>query len=128
MIAPSFADIFRNNCFQCGVLPIELPVATCRELAQDAESQNELEIDLERLEIRRADIALPAVSFTVDTFRRACLLKGFDDIAMALAQVDAIEEYERIRRETWPWLDGTGYVLGKSGPVSLSTVSDIEGW
>ncbi|KZT13140.1 uncharacterized protein LAESUDRAFT_719459 [Laetiporus sulphureus 93-53] len=108
VIAPSFGDIFRNNCMQNGMLPIALPEQDCRALAQDAEAGLELEVDLEKQEIRRPN-GKPAIPFSVDPFRRHCLLNGLDDIALTLQKVDKIEEFERHRSERWPWLDGFGY-------------------
>lgn len=107
IIAPSFADIFRNNTMQNGMLPVALPVEQCRILAKDAEEGLELEVDLEKEEVRRANGE--SISFTTDPFRRHCLLNGLDDIALTLQKGDKIEEFEAQRTETWPWLDGFGY-------------------
>ena len=107
IIAPSFADIFKNNTMQNGMLPVVLPVELCRILAQDAEEKLELEVDLEKEEVRRANGEW--IPFTTDPFRRHCLLNGLDDIALTLQKGDKIEEFEERRTETWPWLDGFGY-------------------
>ncbi|CCL99172.1 uncharacterized protein FIBRA_01187 [Fibroporia radiculosa] len=117
VIAPSFGDIFRNNCMQNGMLPIVLSEAECRALAEDAEARQELEVDLEKQEIRRAG-GKPTVAFTVDPFRRHCLLNGLDDIALTLQKVGGIEEFEKRRSENWPWLDGFGY-KGTKIPVAI---------
>lgn len=108
VIAPSFADIFKNNTFQNGMLSVVLPEEACRELADEAELGLELEIDLEKQEVRRAS-GKSAFSFTVDPFRRHCLLNGLDDIALTLQRTSQIEEFETRRSQTWPWLDGFGY-------------------
>lgn len=108
IIAPSFADIFRNNTFQNGMLPIVLPKDVCRELGAEAEAGVELEIDLEKHEIRRPN-GKPAISFEIDPFRRHCLLNGLDDIGLTLQKANAIEEFESRRSTVWPWLDGFGY-------------------
>jgi 3-isopropylmalate/(R)-2-methylmalate dehydratase small subunit len=98
VIAPSFADIFRNNCFQNGILPIELPEELVNELMKRAETYPgcALTIDLENNEIRD-DEAL-VTTFEVDDFRRHCLLEGMDDIAMTLEHEPAIAAYEVRRR------------------------------
>ncbi|KAI9063382.1 hypothetical protein FKP32DRAFT_1592442 [Trametes sanguinea] len=117
IIAPSFADIFKNNTFQNGMLPVILSEEQCRELAEEAEQGLELEVDLEKQEVRRAS-GKPACAFQVDAFRRHCLLNGLDDIALTLQKADKIEEFEKRRSALWPWLDGFGY-KGARIPVSL---------
>lgn len=92
---------------QNGMLPVVLPVEQCHVLAKDAEEGLELEVDLEKEEVRRANGE--TISFTTDPFRRHCLLNGLDDIALTLQKSDKIEEFELHRSETWPWLDGFGY-------------------
>ncbi|KAI9467270.1 aconitase [Lactarius psammicola] len=115
IIAPSFADIFRNNTMQNGMLPVALSAEECRELAEDAEAGLELEVDLEKQEVRRQN-GKPAIPFTTDPFRRHCLLNGLDDIALTLQKVGAVEKFEQRRSELWPWLDGFGY-KGKKIPL-----------
>lgn len=107
IIAPSFAEIFKNNTMQNGMLPVALPVEQCRVLAKDAEEKLELEVDLEKEEVRRTNGE--SIPFTTDPFRRHCLLNGLDDIALTLQKNGEIEEFEVRRTETWPWLDGFGY-------------------
>lgn len=92
---------------QNGMLPVALPVEQCRILAKDAEEGLELEVDLEKEEVRRENGE--SISFTTDPFRRHCLLNGLDDIALTLQKNEKIEEFELHRTETWPWLDGFGY-------------------
>jgi 3-isopropylmalate dehydratase len=116
VIAPSFADIFRSNAMQNGMLPVVLPQADCRALAEDAESGLELEVDLEKEEVRRPN-GKAAIPFSTDPFRRHCLLNGLDDIALTLQKGVSIETFEKRRSEVWPWLDGFGYEAGKI-PVS----------
>ncbi|KAF8165139.1 aconitase family-domain-containing protein [Crassisporium funariophilum] len=116
VIAPSFAEIFRNNSMQNGMLPVVIPQEQCRELAKDAEAGLELEVDLEKEEIRRASGQSP-ISFTTDPFRRHCLLNGLDDIALTMQRGSAIETFEKTRTETWPWLNGFGY-QGSKVPVA----------
>lgn len=107
VIAPSFGDIFRNNMMQNGMLPVALSVEHCRTLAKDAEEGLELEVDLEKEEVRRT--GGESIPFTADPFRRHCLLNGLDDIALTLQKNDKIEEFELHRTEAWSWLDGFGY-------------------
>lgn len=101
---------------QNGMLPVALSEEECRTLAEDAEAGLELEVDLEKQEIRRTN-GKPAVSFTTDEFRRHCLLNGLDDIALTLQKADKIGEFEQRRSEIWPWLDGFGY-QGHKIPVA----------
>lgn len=108
VIAPSFAEIFRNNSMQNGMLPVAIPQEQCRELAEDAEAGLEIEVDLEKEEIRRPG-GKPAISFTTDPFRRHCLLNGLDDIGLTLQREEPIKSFEERRSATWPWLDGFGY-------------------
>lgn len=116
VIAPSFAEIFMNNTYQNGMLPVILPTEQCAALAAEAEQGLELEVDLEKQEVRRAS-GQPALPFAVDAFRRHCLLNGLDDIALTLQRTALIEEFERRRSGAWPWLDGLGY-KGKRIPVT----------
>ncbi|KAH7903042.1 aconitase family-domain-containing protein [Hygrophoropsis aurantiaca] len=108
VIAPSFAEIFRNNSMQNGMLPLPLPVEDCKSLAADAEQGVEIEVDLEKQEVRRSN-GKPAISFSVDPFRRHCLLNGLDDIALTLQKEESISTFEVRRSAVWPWLDGFGY-------------------
>ncbi|KAI0068895.1 aconitase [Artomyces pyxidatus] len=115
IIAPSFAEIFRSNTMQNGMLPIALSEDECKALAEDAAAGLELEVDLEKQEVRRPNGKAP-IPFVTDPFRRHCLLNGLDDIALTLQKGDAIEKFEERRSETWPWLDGFGY-KGRKIPV-----------
>lgn len=104
ILAPSFADIFYNNCFKNGILPIVLPEATIDELftAVTAQSAYQLTIDLEKQLITTPD--QKTMSFTVDDFRRTCLLQGLDDIALTLQHAPEIRAYEQKRQQEAPWL------------------------
>lgn len=126
IIAPSFADIFRNNAMQNGMLPVAIPQDQCRELAEDAEAGLELEVDLEKEEIRRPN-GKPAISFTTDPFRRHCLLNGLDDIGLTLQREAAIQAFEKRRSETWPWLDGFGY-SGKIPAAPVRAAKKTTDW
>lgn len=93
---------------QNGMLPVVLSEEDCRTLAEDAKAGLELEVDLEKQEVRRPGGKAP-IAFTTDPFRRHCLLNGLDDIALTMQKKADIEEFEGRRSETWPWLDGLGY-------------------
>ncbi|KIM91007.1 hypothetical protein PILCRDRAFT_58436 [Piloderma croceum F 1598] len=108
IIAPSFADIFKNNAMQNGMLPVTLSEADCVALAEDAEAGLELEIDLEQEVVRRPNDKA-SIKFTTDPFRRHCLLNGLDDIGLTLQKGSSIEAFEERRSAVWPWLDGFGY-------------------
>jgi len=108
VIAPSFADIFYNNCFKNGVLPIVLDAVIVDRLFKEtaAESGYRLQIDL-----ARQTVSLPAgdsFSFTIDEFRKQCLLDGLDEIGLTLQQETAIRDYQQQRRQQAPWLFGAG--------------------
>jgi 3-isopropylmalate/(R)-2-methylmalate dehydratase small subunit len=94
ILAPSFADIFANNCFKNGMLPIALPVAEIMRRAQEVEGYS-LTVDLETQRI--TDEHGLAVRFEVGSFQRYCLLEGLDDIGLTLKHEDAIKLYEAAR-------------------------------
>jgi 3-isopropylmalate/(R)-2-methylmalate dehydratase small subunit len=103
VIAPSFADIFFNNCFKNGILPIVLPKAQVKELMAYAESgQHQLTVDLNRQVIETEQAK--TYSFEVDAFRKHCLINGLDDIGLTLEQKGKIDQFESARRKTTPWL------------------------
>jgi 3-isopropylmalate/(R)-2-methylmalate dehydratase small subunit len=104
VIAEDFADIFYNNCFKNGVLPIRLDAATVAALLDDARNGANAVfiIDLEHQTIARPDGAV--VSFEIDAFRKHCLLNGLDDIGLTLEKAPAIERYEEGQRLGRPWL------------------------
>ncbi|MDX1504076.1 MAG: 3-isopropylmalate dehydratase small subunit [Spongiibacter sp.] len=104
VIAPSFADIFFNNCFKNGVLPIVLPADVVDGLFK-AVYDNEgyrLVVDLAEQKIRRPDGS--EIGFEVDAFRKHCLLNGLDDIGLTLQDADAIAEFEQQWQKKSPWL------------------------
>jgi len=104
IIAPSFADIFYNNCFKNGILPIVLPEETVDELFRKAQDEQALEItvDLEKQRLILDDGT--EIPFEVDSFRKHCLLEGLDDIGLTLQHVDEIRAYEKRRKQEAPWL------------------------
>ena len=104
IIAPSFADIFYDNCCKNGLLPITLPAAQVQELFEQlyAGEAYTLDIDLQAGQILRPDgVALP---FEIDDFRRHCLLEGLDDIGLTLEHSEAIRSFEQRWRRQSPWL------------------------
>ena len=104
VIAPSFADIFHNNSFKNGILPIRLPREICDLLIEDSRlgANARLTVDLERnLVIRPNGEEIP---FAIDPLRRHLLLEGLDDIGQTLQHTTAIDAFERSRAETQPWL------------------------
>ena len=99
VIAPSFADIFRNNCCKIGLLPVELPQGSVRALMDAVldDPATTIVIDLEALRVTAPSVQ---ESFAFDDFRRWCLLEGYDDIDLTLRHVDEIAAFEA-RRPAW---------------------------
>ena len=104
VISTSFADIFYNNCFKNGILPIVVSADDRDALMADAsDTENpELSVDLVTQTIHRPNG--PTVSFEIDPFRKKCLLEGLDDIGLTLAKADDIDSYEAKREKNQPWL------------------------
>ena len=102
VIAPSFADIFFNNCFKSGVLPIALSRDICETLMRDAESGTALTVDLVKQVVIRSNGE--EISFDVDAFRRHLLLDGIDDIGQTLQYESKIIDYENRQRQEKPWM------------------------
>ena len=104
IIAPNFADIFYNNCFKNGVLPIALPKEVVNRLMEVAErgANATFSIDLEAQEISDPDGN--TISFEIDPFRKQCMLNGLDDIGLTMQKADSIDEFESLQRAGQPWL------------------------
>jgi 3-isopropylmalate/(R)-2-methylmalate dehydratase small subunit len=104
VIAPDFADIFYNNCFQNGILPIRLPQADVDKLMDDAArgANATLTVDLGAQEIRGPDGGV--IKFEIDPFRKHCLMNGLDNIGLTLEKDSAIASYEKTAATTRPWL------------------------
>ena len=104
VISTSFADIFYNNCFKNGILPIRVKKAELEALMADAsDAENpELTIDLNDMVIRRSNG--PTVSFDLEEFRRHCLLEGLDDIGLTMNKKSAIDDFEAKQALREPWL------------------------
>ncbi len=104
ILAPSFADIFFNNCFKNGILPIVLEDKIVDRLFEAATGEQALELTVD---LAAQTLALPdgeLIPFEVDPFRKYCLLEGLDDIGLTLRHADEIEAFEARRREEAPWL------------------------
>jgi 3-isopropylmalate/(R)-2-methylmalate dehydratase small subunit len=106
IIAPSFADIFFNNCFKNGILPIVLDEVQVDELFRDVADEEgyRLDVDLEAQAITRP--GGNTITFEVDAFRKHCLLEGLDDIGLTMQHVDDIRAYEQKQCRVTPWLFG----------------------
>jgi 3-isopropylmalate/(R)-2-methylmalate dehydratase small subunit len=104
VIAPSFADIFFNNCFKNGILPITLAQTEVEQLMDDAKHPETatMTVDLPEQVIRRSNDEM--IPFTVDEFRKNCLLNGWDDISLTLQKAEQIAEFESQQRASLPWL------------------------
>jgi len=104
VIAPSFADIFFNNCFKNGILPIVLDATLMDQLFDECAASvgYSLNVDLESQSVSTP--SGQSMPFNVDAFRKHCLLNGLDDIALTLAQADTIRQFESNRNHTAPWL------------------------
>ena len=108
MIAPSFADIFFNNCFKNGLLPIVLPEAQVDQLFNEVKAfpGYRLVIDLEKQVVSTSNGGT-VYPFDVEAFRKYCLLNGFDDIGLTLRQADKIRAFEERQLAAQPWLANT---------------------
>tara|TARA_Y100000815_G_C13097744_1_gene408182 strand:+ start:59 stop:673 length:615 start_codon:yes stop_codon:yes gene_type:complete len=104
VIAPSFADIFFNNCFKNGILPIVLPQEEVDKLMDDAQrgANAVLTVDLENQVINGPDGG--EIAFEVDPFRKRCLLEGLDDIGLTMEKASNIDAFEARARAAQPWL------------------------
>lgn len=104
IIAPSFADIFYNNCFKNGILPIKLPQEQVDKLLDDASrgSNATVTIDLEAQEIKGPDGG--TISFEIEAFRKHCLLEGLDDIGLTMKKQDSISSFEEKLTSARPWI------------------------
>ncbi|KAI8093201.1 3-isopropylmalate dehydratase [Halteromyces radiatus] len=106
IIATSFADIFFNNCFKNGMLPLVLSQEQVDELAADAKEGLEVEVDLVNQVVKSPHHEF---KFDVEPFRKHCLVNGLDDIGLTMQKDDKIAAFETRRTATWPWLDGKNY-------------------
>ena len=102
IVAPSFADIFYNNCFKNGILPIRLDQAKVNILMTEAKNKNQLTINLDEQKIILADENV--IEFDIDPFRKKCLIEGLDDIGLTLQKKDKISKYEESIKSSHPWI------------------------
>jgi 3-isopropylmalate/(R)-2-methylmalate dehydratase small subunit len=102
IIAPSFADIFYNNCFKNGILPIRLDQKTVDVLMEQANQKKQLTINLKDQLIVLEDGN--TIEFQIDPFRKKCLLEGLDDIGLTFQKKEKIDQYEASLRKSHPWI------------------------
>ena len=105
IIAPSFADIFYNNCFKNSILPIKLSDAKITQIidiiTQDPTTQTIIDLEQEIINFTEHNIT---ITFDIDSFRKQCLIEGLDDISLTLKNEDMIAKFEEQQKETLPWL------------------------
>ena len=101
VISSSFADIFYNNCFKNGILPIKIDEKTVVELAEYCKRKEEIEISLEKQEIKYGN---KVAKFELDPFKKKCLMEGLDDIALSMEKISKIDDYEKKLQNTKPWV------------------------
>ena len=101
IIAPSFADIFYNNCFKNGILPIALPEEKIKELLKFSLEKKEIEVNLEEQKITKGDNQ--PIEFEVEQFRKECLINGYDDIALTLKKQTHIDSFIEKQKSKTPW-------------------------
>ena len=100
IIGPSFADIFCNNCFKNGMLPIVLSQNNLEEIVEYSKRKEMVEINLTKQEIKFGN---KIINFEIDPFKKECLLNGLDDISLSLEKLDKISFYEENLKQTKPW-------------------------
>ena len=101
VISASFADIFYNNCFKNGILPIKINDKIVVELAEYSKRKEEIEISLEKQEIKYGN---KVVKFEIDAFKKKCLMEGLDDIALSMEKISEIDDFEKMLQNTKPWV------------------------
>ncbi len=101
IISSSFADIFYNNCFKNGILPIKLDEQKVLELSEYSKRKEEIEIDLEKQEIKFGN---KITKFEIDSFKKKCLIEGLDDIALSIEKMNQIDNYEKEMKLNKPWI------------------------
>jgi 3-isopropylmalate dehydratase len=127
----SFADIFFNNMFKNGMLPLILPQKEVDQLAQIASEGNDVEIDLVNQRVNATNQqtgSKVSIEFSIDPFRKKCLVEGLDDIRLTELLDDKIKAYEAVRSQKWPWLDGIGFGGKVPIPVGGSATGKNLDW
>ena len=105
VISASFADIFYNNCFKNGILPIKIDDKIVIELAEYSNRKEEIEISLEKQEIKYGN---KVANFELDPYKKKCLMEGLDDIALSMEKISSIDNYEKKLQATKPWVLNNG--------------------
>ena len=101
VISSSFADIFYNNCFKNGILPVKIDEQSVLELAEYSKRKEEIDVNLENQEIRFGN---KSIKFDVDAFKKKCLIEGLDDIGLSMEKVSHIDNFEKKIGVDKPWL------------------------
>ena len=101
IISSSFADIFYNNCFKNGILPIRINEQTVIELSEYSKRKEEVEVDLQKQEIKFGN---KVVKFEIDSFKKKCLIEGLDDIGLSMEKISYIDDFEKKLEAKKPWL------------------------
>ena len=101
VISSSFADIFYNNCFKNGILPLKLKEQEVLELSEYSKRKEEIEVNLEKQEIKSGN---KITKFEIDTFKKKCLLEGLDDIALSMEKINQIDNFEKKMELNKPWI------------------------
>ena len=101
IISSSFADIFYNNCFKNGILPIKINEQTVLELSEYSKRKEEIEVNLENQEIKFGN---KVIKFEIDTFKKKCLIEGLDDIGLSMEKINYIDSFEKKLETSRPWL------------------------
>ena len=101
VISSSFADIFYNNCFKNGILPIKIDEQTVLELAEYSKRKEEIDVNLENQEIKFGN---KSIKFDIDAFKKKCLIEGLDDIDLSIEKVSHIDNFEKKIGANKPWL------------------------
>ena len=105
VISSSFADIFYNNCFKNGILPIKIDDKTISELVEYSKRKEKIEISLNKQEIKYGN---KNSKFEIDAFKKKCLIEGLDDIALSMEKINKIDQYEKKLQTTKPWVLNNG--------------------
>ena len=101
IISSSFADIFYNNCFKNGILPIKISEQIVIELSEYSKRKEEVEVDLQKQEIKFGN---KVVKFEIDSFKKKCLIEGLDDIGLSMEKINYIDDFEKKLEANKPWL------------------------
>ncbi|KAL8914533.1 MAG: hypothetical protein Q9171_000886 [Xanthocarpia ochracea] len=125
IIAPSYADIFFNNTFKNGIIPVAIPdQPTLERIAEEARAGREIEVDLVNQQVKDGS-GQKLAEFEVEEFRKHCLVNGLDDIGLTMQMSDKIKKFEDRRTLDTPWLDGSGYLKKdkRNGPVQVEAAA-----